>query len=175
MSTIEPNPAPPPSDNGLCETRLVTGICKAIVRAARPQDRWGLWAIFERGIEGAQEDAQRTGRAGMPWELVEEVSYITWQAVQDVLQEALLTLPEVEERQRLVRVAAKAFDELTVEGTGKPVMAGRYGIKTCALPGCGQEFAARSRTHAFCSGNHRAVAYKRRKAARAFTAGDPGT
>ena len=145
-----------------CPAALAIGLAKAVVTAARREDRWPLWQALSEGIEDAKQDAQRSGDA-MPWDLPEDVQVVPWSSVQRTLRDALGTLEEPEERVRLVRVARDAHDKLTAAGTGKALKPSKFGIKRCAW--CSKPFSARNHTHAYCCGAHRVAAYEARQRA----------
>jgi hypothetical protein len=154
------------SDNSpaQCPVPLAIDIAKAIVRSACPSDRYRLWEALSKGIDAARQEARESGTA-MPWETREEIGWIAWEDLQSAIAGALMGLEEVSERRRLVYAAKGAYEGLIAEGSGtRPLKAGRYGIRVCARPGCGRKFAARNRTHSFCSGTCRAQAFKDRKA-----------
>jgi hypothetical protein len=134
-------------------------ISKAVVRAARREDRFDLWKMLEDGIEAAKEAAQREGDA-WPWENPEDVQAIEWKDAQGTLEDAIGTIGEPAERVKLVRAAGRAYEELTAKGAGRPIKAGRYGIRVCARPSCGTRFAAKSPRHIWHSSTCRAAAFK---------------
>jgi hypothetical protein len=138
-------------------------MAKAVVRSARREDRYPLWERLQAGLSGARQEAVESGDA-WPWQPPSETAHISWESLQDVLASAIrATAEEIPERQRLVRAAAESYADLITKGTGKTLRTTKYGIKRCAR--CGTRFAARSRTHAYCSGTCRTAAYEARQRA----------
>lgn len=152
-----------PVDSGI-PVAVAVGMAQAIVKAARPQDRSRLWSALETGLDAGREAAQEAGLDECwPWQSPADVAFLPARSVTRAIYEALSAIEEPSERIRLVRVAGKAYDSLE-PSTGKPVKAGKYGWKTCSLPGCGRKFAARSHEHAYCCPAHRSYSYRARKA-----------
>jgi hypothetical protein len=148
----------------MCPVPDATEIAKAIVRSARPEDRYGLWEALTRGIDAARQEARESGTA-MPWETREEIDCISWTDFQDAVADALMGLEEVSERRRLVYTAKKAYEDITTRGTTKPLKAGKYGVRVCARPGCGQRFTAKTPRHIWHSSTCRSLAHKARQVA----------
>ena len=164
------NPGEPAQDNGLCPVPTAIEIAKAIVRSAHPDSRYRLWEALIKGIDEAKDSARVTGEA-LPWETPGEIAYIGWPDFQDAVADALnIVVEEVSERRRLVYVARDAYNDLTARGTARPLRAGKYGVRVCARPGCGQRFTAKSSRHIWHSASCRASAHKAaRRAAEAAT------
>jgi hypothetical protein len=154
------------SDNSpaQCPSAWAEEIAKAIVRSARREDRHPLWTALSARLTGAKQGAVESGDA-WPWQSPSEAAYISWESLQDLLASALCEcVPEIPERQRLARAAAKAHDELQAKGTGaRALKAGRHGLRRCSR--CGTLFAARTQRHIWCSSTCRSLAHKERTAA----------
>jgi hypothetical protein len=175
MGTIMTGPGATASDNvpAQCPVPLAIGMAKAIVGSARPSDRYSLWGALSGGIDAARQEARESGSA-MPWETREEIGWIAWEDLQSAIADALMGLEEISERRRLVYVAKGAYEDLRAEGGGttRPLRAGKYGIRVCARPGCGQRFAAKSSRHIWHSSTCRATAHKAARRAAEREAGE---
>jgi hypothetical protein len=109
-------------------------MAKAVVRSAHREDRHPLWERLQAGLSGARQQAVESGDA-WPWQAPNEAAHITWEALQDLLADAIRgVVGEIPERQRLVRAAAKSYDDLQAKGTGtKALRQTRYGIRHCTM------------------------------------------
>jgi hypothetical protein len=157
--------SPDNSGPARCPVSWAIEISKAVVRAADPQDWWPLWRILEAGLDSARERATQSGTA-YPWESLDEVAEIAWSDLERTLHHAIVTIPDIPVRRRMVEAAAKADAALhkRAGNGGRPIKATRYGIRVCARPGCGKRFAARSPRHIYCPApsNCRQLAYAAR-------------
>jgi hypothetical protein len=162
----------------MVHTGTAVEIAKAIVRSASPDARVALWEALTKGISEARDSMRVTGSA-MPWEQDEEITVIAWADLQDVVCDCLNSvILDSGERRRLAQVAIRAAGEITAEAVGstRPLKAGRYGIRVCARPGCGQRFTAKSPRHIWHSSTCRAAAHKAaRRAAERATGQAPAT
>ena len=105
-----------------------TEVVKAMIVAARPEDRHMLWSTWVSALSSAKEESKVTGEV-LPWEDEDTITAITFLAFTEAVRATILAaLPETEdipERRGLARALAAAYDKLDA-------MASRS-----ALPGSG--------------------------------------
>lgn len=165
MTELSPSPPPDLAIPAACPVTWADAMAKAVVRAAAQDERWSLWQRFSAEIEDAKDAARSTGIV-LPWEDQEAVTEIEWSRFQRVLESVISTISPVPERQRLLRAAHRAYEELAARGAGaRPIKSTRYGIKRCSRDGCPNRFAARSFRHIYCSERCRVGAYVARQRA----------
>lgn len=142
----------------------VESIAKAVIRAAPARThRWLMWDAYQSAMEGAAESS-----AEMPWDPPEAVTRVTARSARHALIKTLEAIPDIAERDRLAKVAAREAEKVEQRmESGIPdsdVLAVPVSVLACQW--CSAPIPlARGPKARYCRNSHRVSAHRAKKRA----------
>lgn len=162
-------PAPAPDTAGqLTPVTDLESLVKAVIRAATPAHRQGMWDTYSAALAMAA----LASPSRMPWEPPDAVQSLPDPVATGIVVDVLRSVPDREERKRLLNVAVAQADRINARDPASTL--GRHQVR-CQR--CGRPFTPSSRTQRTCSHACRQGLYLARKRdaeVRASVNGDPG-